>query len=72
MAGKVDDRVHPSRLSTGLLFSDFSVFSNAFFFFFQVITLLSYKQCVGREQEEHCGLWYGKTRRREQFSLKHL
>lgn len=25
--------------------------------FFLVITLLSCKQCVGREQQEHCGLW---------------
>ena len=68
--GKRITRSHPSRLPPGLLFSDFSVFSNAF--------LSSYYSPI---LQTVCGsgagraLWAlvrGKPRRREQFSLKHL
>ncbi|KAE8328204.1 hypothetical protein BDV39DRAFT_174703 [Aspergillus sergii] len=70
MAGKADYEVPPSRLPPGLLFSDFSVFSNAFLFSYYSPILQTV--CGSGAGRALWALVRGKPRRREQFSLKHL
>lgn len=68
--GKRITRSHPSRLPPGLLFSDFSVFSNAFLFSYYSPILQTV--CGSGATRALWALVRGKPRRREQFSLKHL